>query len=210
MALDSLDVWYHHRGQVSPVAVPTLLRGFAVRYGESGIEVTWEMSEPAIGIDFHVFRKSTTDPQYRELQIPRIDGQGSSFTFVDSDYQAGLSYRYRVDASDANDRWTLFETEPIATPALSLALHQNTPNPFNPSTSISYDVAAPGGVVTIAVYDVAGRLVRTLVAGAERPGKKGVTWDGRDDRGESVASGVYFYRLTAGERTPTKKMVLLK
>jgi hypothetical protein len=190
-------------------AVPTLLQSFAARYGESGIEVTWEMSEPAIGIDFHVFRKSTTDPQYQELQAPRISEQGGSFTFVDSEYEAGLSYRYRVDASDANDRWTLFETEPIATPSALFALFQNSPNPFNPTTTIRYSV--PGlGVVGLRVYDASGRLVRVLVDEQKPAGQYAATWDGRDVAGHLVASGVYFCRLEAGGVTQAKKLVLLK
>ncbi len=90
------------------------------------------------------------------------------------------------------------------------ALHPCVPNPFNPSTTIRYDVPNGGARVSIAVFDVTGRRVRSLVDGAQPAGQQSVTWDGRDDGGTTVASGVYFYRMTAGSFAQTRKMVLLK
>lgn len=83
------------------------------------------------------------------------------------------------------------------------------PNPFNPTTSIGYTMATDG-FAEIAVYDVRGRLVRTLVNGRAMAGYNEVTWDGRDDSGNRVASGVYLYQLRAGNVVETKKMVMLK
>jgi hypothetical protein len=84
------------------------------------------------------------------------------------------------------------------------------PNPFNPATTISYDVPAPGGRVRIDVFDVGGRLVTTLVDRAEPPGSHGATWQGRDRAGQAAASGIYFVQMTAGGVVETKKIVLLK
>ncbi len=92
----------------------------------------------------------------------------------------------------------------------SFALHQNVPNPFNPATTIGYDVPPGGGVVTIRVYDVAGRLVRTLIDESQAAGQKTVRWNGTNDTGTRVASGMYFYRMTAPGFTETRKMVLLQ
>jgi flagellar hook assembly protein FlgD len=89
-------------------------------------------------------------------------------------------------------------------------LHQNTPNPFNPTTVIRYDVPAAGGNVTLRIYDVAGRLIRTLVDGAQTSGQKSVTWQATDDLGSRVGSGVYFYHLRAPGFSETRKMVLVQ
>lgn len=90
------------------------------------------------------------------------------------------------------------------------SLAQNSPNPFNPSTSIEFRVRE-AGPASLRVYDAAGRLVRTLVSGVVPAGTlQSVTWDGINDRGGEVASGVYFYRLVAGDYEATKKMVLVK
>ena len=91
-----------------------------------------------------------------------------------------------------------------------LALHQNAPNPFNPTTAIRYDVPAHGATVELVVYDVLGRHVRTLADGFERGGRKRVTWDGRNALGQPAATGVYFVRMQAGGFVQTRKMVLLK
>ncbi len=89
-------------------------------------------------------------------------------------------------------------------------LHQNVPNPFNPSTTIRFDVAGKGGRVTLQIFDVRGRLVRTLLDAPVAAGGKSVRWDGRDDAGGSVATGVYLYRLNAPGFSETRKMLLLK
>jgi parallel beta-helix repeat protein len=84
------------------------------------------------------------------------------------------------------------------------------PNPFNPSTTVEYDVPDPGGHVRIDVFDVAGRLVTKLVDEDAPPGSHRVVWYGRDWAGRSAASGVYFVRMTAGGVVETNKIVLLK
>ena len=90
-------------------------------------------------------------------------------------------------------------------------LLQNSPNPFNPSTTISYSV--PEGnqkYVSLKVYDLRGRLVLTLVEGMIGAGTYTVYWDGTDGSGRQVASGVYLYRMKAGDLVQTRKMVILK
>jgi hypothetical protein len=90
-------------------------------------------------------------------------------------------------------------------------LHQNYPNPFNPETSIRYLVGGEGALqVDLRIYNVAGQLVKTLVDQVESPGEYEVIWNGRNENGEEVASGVYFYKLKVSDYIETKKMVLLR
>ena len=94
------------------------------------------------------------------------------------------------------------------------ALHPNYPNPFNPETWIPYQLAAPSEV-TLTIYDMNGGTVRRLEVGHQPAGvyqnrNRAAYWDGRNGRGESVASGLYFYSLTAGEFTATRKMLIRK
>jgi outer membrane protein assembly factor BamB len=89
-------------------------------------------------------------------------------------------------------------------------LAQNVPNPFNPTTEIRYEVPAPGGDLELAIYDVAGRRVATLHRGYRGPGVFQALWDGRNEHGERVASGMYFARMVAPGFTATRKMILLK
>jgi flagellar hook assembly protein FlgD len=91
----------------------------------------------------------------------------------------------------------------------SYNLAQNFPNPFNPSTTIKYDMKDKG-LVTLKVYNVAGQLVRTLANSVKNAGSYTVAWDGKNDRGGSVASGIYFYKMETKDFSQTKKMVMLR
>jgi hypothetical protein len=88
-------------------------------------------------------------------------------------------------------------------------LSQNYPNPFNPTTKIEFTLAK-SGFVTLQIYDVLGRKVKTLVSEELSSGYKSVIWDGKNDAGDEVASGVYFYQLKVGDFSEPKKMLLLK
>ena len=114
--------------------------------------------------------------------------------------------------------FTAVESEGARVP-FCFALPQNIPNPFNPSTTISFTipsspstVPSSGRKVKLMIYNLLGQRVRTLVSGEFDSGEYRITWDGRDDLGRDVSSGVYFYRLTVdgGKRTETRKMVLIR
>ncbi|UCH83388.1 MAG: multicopper oxidase domain-containing protein, partial [Candidatus Latescibacterota bacterium] len=91
----------------------------------------------------------------------------------------------------------------------SYELLQNTPNPFNPTTSIGFRLAA-AGAVELKIYNVRGQEVRTLASKSFPAGAHKVEWDGKNNLGQSVPSGVYFYQLRSGEFSQMKKMVMLK
>jgi hypothetical protein len=97
----------------------------------------------------------------------------------------------------------------VPIPVPRFALYQNAPNPFNPSTTLPYAIPA-SMPVELAVYNVAGQRIRTLVNDVRPPGPHSEVWDGRDDRGQTVAAGVYFARLSAGGEVDTKRMVFVK
>ncbi len=100
------------------------------------------------------------------------------------------------------------EDDPV-TPALVTKLHGNYPNPFNPSTTISFDLAK-NTRVKLSVYNLRGQLVKTLASGELAAGRHQLIWNGTDSRNRSVASGVYLFRLDAGNYRSTRKMMLIK
>ena len=127
-------------------------------------------------------------------------------------------YFYRVQFTDIHGNLSEFSDElhgqwptggNLPTP-VAFSLGQNAPNPFNPQTTISFDLPKQT-VVGLRIYDVSGRLVRTLLDGEViDQGRRDATWNGRDDTGKQVAAGVYVYRIEAGEFKETKRMVLIK
>ncbi len=94
----------------------------------------------------------------------------------------------------------------------AFSLSQNRPNPFNPSTTVSYSIPddSPELAVKLSVYNIRGQLVRTLVDDSQGSGTYSINWDGTDNGGKKISSGVYFYRLLAGDFVSTRKMVVLK
>ncbi len=116
-----------------------------------------------------------------------------------------------TEEQEAEFRAILYGRAARASLPKAFALSQNTPNPFNPATTISYSV--PEGkiaVVSLEVYDIRGRLVASLVNQTREAGTYTVFWDAISDSGQKVASGVYFYRMRTAGFSQTRKMVLLK
>lgn len=108
-----------------------------------------------------------------------------------------------------------FSALPPAQPSGSLALRQNRPNPFGPATTIRYSISEPCRV-KIGIYNLLGQVVCTLVDEKRTPGEYAVTWAGRNSQGQTMDSGVYFYRLSAsppsgkaGGRVITRKMLYM-
>jgi hypothetical protein len=135
---------------------------------------------------------------------------GFSYMYVRDDVQSTPQDRFEI-ARDVF-AWMQSATNANVSDAkipLAFALAQNFPNPFNPSTTIRFDMKEKG-LVTIKIYDVGGRLVRTLVDGVMNAGSHGAAWDGRNGRGAAVASGIYFYKMETKDFSQTRKMVVLR
>ena len=118
---------------------------------------------------------------------------------------AGIIYNQIVPLFDE-----VVGVEPISLKIpLEYSLFSNYPNPFNPITSLHYDLPEDG-LVNITVYDMMGRIVKTLVNSSQTAGYKSIKWNATNDRNEPVSAGLYLYTIQAGEFRQTKKMVLLK
>jgi hypothetical protein len=107
------------------------------------------------------------------------------------------------------DAYAAKESNGIPLQPVSYALEQNYPNPFNPATTIRYSLAKKSEVV-LELYNTLGQRVRTLFSGAQSTGDYAITWDGTNDNGGHVASGVYFYRLRTGEYNAVRKLVMIR
>jgi hypothetical protein len=104
--------------------------------------------------------------------------------------------------------WFIGATDAVHAPAVT-RLVGNAPNPFNPMTTLYFDLALAGDV-SLGVYDVSGRFVKQLAHGPMTAGSHGLRWDGTDSHGHGVAAGVYVARLVAGGSVDTRRMVVVK
>ncbi|UCF05037.1 MAG: choice-of-anchor D domain-containing protein, partial [bacterium] len=175
---------------------------------EGIVELIW--TEVPAYVTWRLFRREG-DGLYEFLKAYSMTDHTGTIQFIDRNVEEGITYRYRLEA---DGRPELFiETDEIDIPVTQAHLYQNFPNPFNPVTTITFTV--PGGDgdrsgVLVMVYDVRGNHVCTLVRGTLPGGRHTTQWDGRNDHGDPVASGVYFVRLNVGEFKATRKMVFLR
>jgi hypothetical protein len=140
-------------------------------------------------------------------QIMTFGGDRETFDFTDPTNYLNID----------NDVWSFalpiwghhkaLDDERVA--AQVTGLHEAAPNPFNPSTTVAFSLAE-GGPVKLAVYDIAGRLVKTLAAGSYGPGRHEFIWAGRDSQDRPVASGVYLYRFETAGHSEVRRMVLVE
>jgi len=193
-----------HRRTISlDVIVPVELAAFSATRDNNDVVLTWFTATETNNRGFEVQRKSTG--VYEKIAF--VEGNGTTtetmnYLFRDSNVPSG-TYTYRLKQMDFDGSFSYSDEVEIEQPAV-FYLAQNYPNPFNPSTNIKYSVPTDGNV-KLKIYDILGNEVSTLVDEFKQAGTFDVTFDG-----SILSSGVYYYRLTAGEMTTTKKLMLTK
>lgn len=203
------DIYSQKIDAAGEIGTATLLHSYSAALSGANIRIEWVLSEAGEDVDFYILRACEPSTMFIEIASAAVSGDGLSFSFTDTSCEPSTAYRYRVDVRDGSERKVLFETGPIMTPAMALFLGQNRPNPFNPSTTINYYLPETCSVV-LEIYTVNGEPVRCLVDGRRTGGSHTAMWDGNDGKGRPVDSGVYFYRLRAGKKVLSRKMILLR
>ncbi|MCG3118727.1 MAG: hypothetical protein ALAOOOJD_00983 [bacterium] len=198
------------------IQVPVKLSGFSATLesaatGGKAVKLEWKTASEIDNTGFNVLRSRTNAGRYEKINhqlIPaRHDGQ---YTFVDAPVDAGGRYFYKLEDIDRDGNVTLHGPLSIDVAApQEYVLQQNYPNPFNPTTQLRYELPKAGHV-TLAIYNSLGQEVRRLVDREQPAGYHLVTWNGRDQSGKPVPTGVYHYRLQVGDFVATKKMIMAK
>lgn len=205
--------------------------GYSLRFAFAPGAVTLaEKDRFTVGIGNHGIalreRVDFTRPEWQVVEIP-LDSLGlekeaagyGGFTFGAVTFSA-VTFSGTFEGTFYVDDLRLVAPQLAAAPTAVLeersdrrpqafALQQNFPNPFNSGTVIRFELPADEEV-ELAVFNLAGQQVATLVEGVREGGSYAINWDGRDDRGQELASGVYLYRLRAGERMETRRLLLLR
>lgn len=210
---NTVDLTYHHFVDMgwlpncqNPIAVA--ISSFAASPTDAGVKLRARFFSSLENASFVVvYRANGGSEDFRSLSTVNAPDDGN-FTYVDDTVVAGRAYRYKISVIDGDGEF-FSQTAEVRLPGARVQLSQNVPNPFNPTTTIKFSLPA-SEQVALAVYNANGALVRTLVDGVKERGDHNITWDGRDMSGSPVSSGVYFYRLSAGKFSESKKMVLLK
>ncbi len=203
------DIYSQRIDYAGHIGTATMLQSFSSALSGSAIELEWTLSEVGEDIEFFMLRASEPSMIFREISPAGLHEVGMSFSFIDSECEPGVTYHYRVDVRDGVEWKVLFETGPITIPAMALTLYQNLPNPFNPSTTIGFYVPERCRV-TLDVYSVSGEHIERLIDRSREKGSYTTVWNGCGSGGRRAGSGVYFYRLRAGKRMLSRKMILLR
>ncbi len=192
------------------LATPVLLSNFSAIDVGGAVALSWELQDAGTMAQFRLMRY--WDGKEAELDWTR-DAPGH-FSAIDSDalLREGGRFVYRLHGREADEMWQLLRSETIElSPSAPSSLVLNArPNPFNPRTELSFDLAGPE-IATLTIYDPAGRKVATLLDHAAcEAGRQVVTWTGHDDFGHGLSSGVYLARVVAGNLRAESKLVLLR
>ncbi len=189
------------------VSTAVAISAFSATFTGSSVELVWEIAVAEELEGFNVYRAENRDGVFMRLNETLIPAD-HEYSYQDTHLQPGATYLYRLGAVDRDGEF-FSQDILVEVPFLETTLHQNRPNPFNPSTVIPFYLSEPAHV-QLSIYDVRGKRVRTLLDANRSFGKHEVMWNGRDNRGNPVSSGVYYYRLKTGQRILTKKLTLLK
>ena len=197
-------------------ALPVDLSSFTASVNEDVVTLKWETATEVNNNGFEVQRASGNQQKDNGSwqKIGFVSGSGNSnspnsYSFSDQP-QGGTSFSYRLKQIDNDGNYKYYDAITVTLNNPKTAeLMQNSPNPFNPSTAIKFYIPNNSDV-SIKIYDMLGRKVATLINNQEKAGYHIVYWNGRDRYGNNASSGVYIYRLTAGNFSETKKMMLMK
>ncbi len=187
--------------------LPVELKSFSATGGQEGIKLTWSTATETNNKGFEVER-SSDGINYQAITF--VNGAGNSVSAKTYDYfdkpERTGTYYYRLKQTDFDGSYSLssvISADYTIAPAV-FALEQNYPNPFNPVTMISYQLSMNSNV-SLKVYDMLGNEAAVLVNGYKEAGNHSVSFNA-----SKLSSGIYFYKLTQGEKTITRKLVLMK
>lgn len=192
-----------------PDPTPVELILFRADFSDGMVILSWTTASETNNKGFEVQRLKAEDPKLKWKDIGFVEGKGSStekqeYTFSDTEVSAG-KYTYRLKQTDLNGSFNFSEEVTIEIrPVFNYYLAQNYPNPFNPSTTIKYGTREKGNV-TIELFNIIGQGVKTILNEEREPGNYSVEFDIAD-----LPSGVYIYKINAGNFTSVKKMILMK
>jgi hypothetical protein len=192
--------------------VPVELTSFTASVSEGSVVLNWETATELNNQGFEIERSTTVQGWEKIGYVPGFGTttEPRSYSFVDANVVTG-SYSYRLKQIDYDGTYSYSDevgVEMDFTPN-DYTLSQNFPNPFNPTTTIQFQVPE-AGEVSIVIYDMLGQVVKELFAENVQAGKYSVDWNGVNNSGLKMSSGSYIYRMTAGNFIETKEMILLK
>ncbi len=178
---------------------------------KSGVLLKWRTAAEYDNLGFHVLRSTSASGNYQTITTtPILSNPEGEYSYWDREVEGGKKYYYMIQDIDRDGKATphgpIVAEVPLPT---AVSLSQNYPNPFNPFTTIRFELPQPDEI-ELSVFNVTGQRIRCLIKGQKAAGLHQVVWNGRDEHGEPVPSGIYYYRLVTTHKVFSKKLVLAK
>jgi hypothetical protein len=189
-------------------AVDVAIASFVGEYSNDIVLLKWTVSSDSPFDGYDIYRSEGEEENFTRINEERIEA-GPTVEYSDPTAIPGRSYNYYISAIKGNTEAVRSTTVKLTLPPKPVTLYQNFPNPFNPSTTISFFIPDRMSV-TLDIFDVKGSRVKTLINEIKPAGRYKAQWNGRNTHGNSVSSGVYYYRLATGKKVITKKLVLMR
>jgi len=197
-------------------AIPVELTMFTAEAFDGTVELKWRTETETENFGFHIYRSMAEKSDYTQINTEIIRGAGTSpqaqsYSYEDRNVQSGNTYYYKLSDVDYNGSMNFHGPISVIIEALptEYQLEQNFPNPFNPETSISFDLKE-AGKVSLKIYNLQGQLVRTLVDENKPAGRFSVKWNGMGENGSTVASGIYMYILDVNNFKQSQKLIFMR
>ncbi|MFC1561843.1 choice-of-anchor D domain-containing protein [candidate division KSB1 bacterium] len=195
---------------IDALVVGVELIGFWANDEEGRVVLGWETASESDAAGYNLYRSRSRENGFERITEKMIDAGRTDYRFVDDGVRVGLCYFYKLEFVSGSGHGLEFEpVEILVSAPRTYRLHENYPNPFNPETTIKFELPKQDRVRLI-IYNVLGQQVKALLDTEKEAGFHDITWDGTDDFGRLAASGVYFYRIASGSFVQTKKMLLIK
>lgn len=207
-------------GNLNPLdaTLPVELGSFTAVNLDGVVKLQWTTQSEQNNVGFNIYRSTSPKDGFKKINGSLIAAAGTSatpntYSFIDDRLQEKGTYYYRLEDIDIEGQTNHHGPVTITVDQVKLPenfyVQQNYPNPFNPSTTLEYGLPEAASV-RVMVYNVRGELVRTLVNGNQTPGHKTLTWNGANDNGTIVPTGIYICRIQAGGSTKAIKMMFAK
>ncbi len=207
-------------GNLSPLdaTLPVELGSFTAVNLDGVVKLQWTTQSEQNNVGFNIYRSTSAKDGFKKINGSLIAAAGTSatpnsYSFIDDRLQDKGTYYYRLEDIDIEGQTNHHGPVTITVDQVKLPenfyVQQNYPNPFNPSTTLEYGLPEVASV-RVQVYNVRGELVRTLVNENQTAGHKTLTWNGSNDNGTIVPTGIYICRIQAGSSTKAIKMMFAK
>ncbi len=195
------------------IPLPVELTAFKAANTQNGVKLTWNTQSENNLAGFNLWKSKNADAGFEKINPSLINAAGSStnpveYTFDDNNVENDETWFYRLEQVELDGTSTFISSIQVEVSKLpaTVFLHQNFPNPFNPSTEIQFDIPEES-FVRLSVFNVLGEEIRTLVNEVRSAGIQTVVWDGLDNNNHELGSGIYFYKLVVGDVIQFHKMI---